>query len=310
MILPVGATVLILTACPGGDATQPDPYVPGRSYFGANDYVEYIAGDLPLVFTAAHGGLLAPADIPVRTEGACGGDFATVRDSYTQELTRDLRAAFFTLTGKYPHIVINRLSRDRLDANRPLADAACGDPRAETAWNEYHDFIEVAKARILAEYGRGWYTDIHGHGHAVQRLELGYRLGAATLRRSDAELDDDPSFEQLSSFRSFSESSPLSLSALLRGPKALGTLLEEAGYPSVPSQQDPAPLAGEEYFSGGYNTQRHACATGGQICGVQIEANMIGVRNTALGRETFALALVNVYAEFLWTNFAIALGAL
>src|SRR3954451_9440909 len=55
------------------------PYTPGVAAFGTKQYVEYIPGNLPLIFSAAHGGLLSPADIAVRTEAACGGDFATIQ---------------------------------------------------------------------------------------------------------------------------------------------------------------------------------------------------------------------------------------
>ena len=93
---------------------------------------------------------------------------------------------------------------------------------------------------------------------------------------ADAELDATPAYEPLASIRTFSEASPLSFSALLRGPTALGTLLGDAGFPSVPSAQDPAPGVGEPYFNGGYSTDRHACSNGGEICGVQIEAPNAG----------------------------------
>lgn len=296
------------TSPPQSLVVAPGEYTPGTSYFGDEGYIEYIAGNMPLIFTAPHGGTEEPAGIPERTDASCGLDVATVRDLNTDALVLDIQTAFFNRTGKYPHIVINRLHRNRLDANRPIGEAACGSPQAEEAWRDYHAFIEVAKARILAEHGKGWYTDVHGHGHDIQRLELGYELSATTLRRSDAVLDGTATYENASSFRTFSQASPLSFSELLRGPTALGTLFAAAGYPAVPSQQDPAPDVGESYFSGGYNTDRHACSNGGQICGVQIEANLTGVRNNATSRSNFAVALAAVYGEYL-ANFGITLPA-
>ena len=136
------------------------PYTPGTSYYGRNDYIEYIAGNLPVIFSAPHGGSLTPSEIPDRTDAACGGDAVTGTDTNTQELTRAIRTAFYNRTGKYPHIIINRLHRRKLDANRNITEAACGDPEAEIAWNEFHDFIDVAKNRILTDYGKGWYTDV------------------------------------------------------------------------------------------------------------------------------------------------------
>ena len=312
-VLAVGAcadapTGLSRTPPPPSLAVAPGPYAPGASYFGENDHIEYIAGNLPLIFTAPHGGQLEPAGIPLRTDASCGVDVTTVRDANTELLVRDIQQAFLQRTGGYPHIVINHLHRNRLDANRPIEEAACGDPQAEEAWRDYHAFVEAARARILTDHGKGWYTDVHGHGHDIQRLELGYELSGTTLRRSDAELDGSATFENASSIRTFSQESPLSFSALLRGPTALGTLFTAAGYPAVPSQQDPAPDVGEDYFSGGYNTDRYACSRGGQICGVQIEANFTGVRNNATTRSEFAVALAAVYGEYL-QNFGIALPA-
>jgi hypothetical protein len=282
--------------------------VPGTSYFGTNEWIEYIPGDLPLIFSAPHGGGLTPSSIPVRTSASCGSDdFSTTRDANTEELTREILAAFFARTGKYPHVVINRLHRNRLDANREIDAAACGDPGAVQAWQEFHAFINTAKGAVLAEQGKGWYTDVHGHGHEVPRLELGYNMSATTLRRSDAELDTDPAFEASTAIKVFSQESPLSFSALLRGPTALGTLFERAGVRAVPSQQDPAPAEGEAFFSGGDNTRAHGCRDGGQICGVQIEHNRIGIRDTAENRAAYAARLVDVYEEYLSTNFDIFL---
>ena len=288
-----------LAAC-GDEPAAPRRFVPGTSYFGAGGHVEYIAGDLPLIFSAPHGGTLRPLDIPPRAVGpACGSDVVTVGDANTAELAREIGSAFLARTGRRPHIVLNLLHRDRMDANRDVGEAACGSPAAEAAWRDYHAFIDAARAAVGAGGGRGWYTDLHGHGHAAQRLELGYGLGAATLRRADAELDATPALESAASVATFSRASPLSFSALLRGPTALGTLFADAGYPAVPSRQDPAPASGEGYFSGGYSTARHACASGGAICGVQIEANFTGVRDAAPSRARFAAAVAAVYGEYL-----------
>lgn len=302
---------LLLIGCWGGEAplptggggptapTQPTVYVPGTSYFGDNEYIEYIAGNMPLIFTAPHGGALMPSSIPTRTASACGGAATTVSDANTEDLARVIRTEFFNRFGKHPHIVINRLHRNRLDANRELGEAACGNAQATEAWRDYHEFIETARTKVATDHERGWYTDLHGHGHAIARLELGYDLSATTLRLTDAELDAAAAYENASTIRVFSQSSPLSFSALLRGATSLGTRLTDAGFPSVPSAQDPAPDVGEEYFSGGYNTERHSCKTTGTICGVQIEANFTGVRDTPASRAAFAAAIATAYVGFL-----------
>lgn len=266
------------------------PFTPGQSYFGRNQYVEYIAGNSPVIFAAPHGGTLMPDEIEART---CG---TTVRDSNTEELARTLRDTFFASTGKYPHIVINRLSRSRFDANRDQAEATCGNAVAAVAWEEWHAILDIAKAAVIASSGRGWFVDLHGHGHTIPRLELGYLLTNADLDLADTQLE---ARVEASSIRSLSEDdTTTSFAQLLRGPHSLGAMFAAEGFRSIPSPADPSP-SGADYFDGGYNTERHGCAAGGKICGVQIEANFTGVRDTEANRARFAEAIVRVTRTFL-----------
>lgn len=274
-------------------------YTAGRVYVGRGEYIEYLAGNLPILITAPHGGSLTPNEIPDRGSSNCPAGFTTARDTNTEELARAIQAAFVARYNKYPHIVINRLHRRKLDANRDAPEAACGDAEAIIAWNEFHAFATAAKNRILADHGRGWYTDLHGHGHAIARLELGYLLEAADLRLSDAALDSGTAYENESSIRTFSAQSRLSFSALLRGPASLGALFAAEGIPAVPSATDPAPAANQEYFTGGYNTERYSCSAGGNFCGVQLETHFNGVRDTEQSRTRFASALVRAYETYL-----------
>ncbi|WP_433871869.1 hypothetical protein [Saccharopolyspora sp. CA-218241] len=307
LVVPL-ALALVGSAAPPVSAAAPEPlpaeFTPGERYFGSEGYVEYLAGNLPVIFAAPHGGHLRPSTIPERTEQRCGVTPTTVNDLNTQELAREIQREFFAETGKYPHVVINRLHRTRLDANRAIDEAACGSARAERAWTDFHAFIGAAGDQVRQDYDKGWFTDLHGHGHDVQRLELGYLLTGEQLRRPDAELDAG-SFETGTSIRSFSEESPRSFSGLLRGPTALGTLFADAGYPATPSEPDPAPAASEPFFSGGYNTRRHGCVDGGPICGVQIEHNRLGVRENDQQVADYAEALYEVYDTYLRTNFGI-----
>ena len=40
---------------PPQEAIPPGPYVPGQSYFGRNNYIEYLAGNAPVILSAPHG---------------------------------------------------------------------------------------------------------------------------------------------------------------------------------------------------------------------------------------------------------------
>ncbi|HUQ82705.1 MAG TPA: hypothetical protein VM076_16260 [Gemmatimonadaceae bacterium] len=174
---------------PGRDTTTPPPtpvippgpYTPGKSYFGKNDYIEYVAGNAPVIYSAPHGGALVPGDIPDRTAARCGGAATTATDLNTADLVRAMQQRHFARYGTYPHIIINHLARRKLDANRTDPEAACGNAAAAKALVEWHAFIDAAKATVLASSGRGWYMDIHGHGHAKQRLDA---LGAQARHRA------------------------------------------------------------------------------------------------------------------------------
>jgi hypothetical protein len=81
-------------------------YVPGNSYFGRANYIEYIAGNLPVIISVPHGGNLTPSEIPDRT---CGDE--TVTDSYTRELAESVRQEIHNITGCTPHVIICHLKR-------------------------------------------------------------------------------------------------------------------------------------------------------------------------------------------------------
>src|SRR5687767_3164643 len=67
------------------------PYTPGQSYFGRNNYIEYVAGNAPVIYSAPHGGALTPAEIPDRTASRCGGSATTGADLNTVELVRAMQ---------------------------------------------------------------------------------------------------------------------------------------------------------------------------------------------------------------------------
>jgi hypothetical protein len=323
LILAIGmlSAAAALLATSGASATVPivpgGPYKAGQSYFGRNNYIEYIAGDGPLILSAAHGGGLTPSEIPDRSEAACGAAVTTSADLNTRALVVAMQQAMHGRFGTFPHVVINHLHRRKLDANRPISEAACGNTEAGVAWLEYHTFMDIAKLAVLNRTGKGWYMDMHGHGHGIQRLELGYQLPASDLRRTDAALDSGTAFEDASSINTASkDQTNATFSRLLRGPNSLGTLYAVYGFPAVPSANDPFPQPGDPYFNGGFSTERHTCGTlaaplgglpGGNICGVQIETNLIGVRDTPENRARFAQVTATILEEYLGTQWGIPL---
>lgn len=333
-----GALLVLLVACGGGSPTDtatsgssgnggntgtggtggtpaPVVYVPGQSYFGRKNYIEFVAGNAPVILSAPHGGALVPSSIPDRTAAKCGGSATTVTDNNTIELVRAMQQRYFARFGRYPYVVISHLSRKKLDPNRMQLEAACNVAEAQDALDDWHGFISLAKAEVTKAFGTGWYMDMHGHAHPIARLELGYLLADTDVNRTDAQLDASPVFAQTSSIRTLVPKSGLRFSQLLRGPQSLGSLFVAAGFPAVPSQSDPAPN-GTDYFNGGDNTERHTCGsaasalggvTDGPICGVQIETNYTGVRDTQTSRDRFGDVTAQVLETYLLTHWGLKL---
>jgi hypothetical protein len=264
--------------------------VPGESYLGRNGYTEYLPGDMPLVVSAPHGGELRPAEIPDRTWGT------TVQDRNTLDLALRIRSAVRARTGFYPFVILSRLHRIKLDPNREIVEAAQEDSEAERAWWEFQTYIVEAEAMVEETFGDGLYIDLHGHGHDIQRLELGYMLSSSDLNNTDQALST-LTYVNKSSFKALGQKAGVVFADLIRGPSSLGTLFEAQGFPAVPSQSQPNP-GGQPFFSGGYNTGRHGSRDGGSVSGVQIECNYTGVRDTDLNRQAFAEGLAEVLSAF------------
>lgn len=295
-ILPVGGVTQNLAASRPADTAV--RFEPGQTYFGRAEYIEYLAGDLPVIVSAPHGGRLRPDEIPDRTEGT----FAF--DMNTQELARAVAEAFHNRTGHWPHVVICRLHRRKVDCNREIREGAAGHPLAEQAWREFQGFLEAAKAQVVRTHGRGLYIDLHGHGHAEQRLELGYLHRAAELDVDD-EVLDGPQWIAQSSLHALALRGHVPYSALIRGPYSLGALLEAHGFPCSPSPSNPRPRP--PYFSGGYNTVQHG-RLAAPLFGLQIETYYRGVRDTEASRTRFAQALVASVETFLMVHAGVALA--
>lgn len=294
-------------ACSGGTtapAGTPKPDTPAPNAPAPNTpqpldaslYPEFTAGSAPLIIIAPHGGAVAPGNIPDRSCSEC----VTVNDANTQDLARQIADSFQARTGKRPSLVINLLSRRKFDANREIVEATGGYAPLEPVWTALHAAIDSAKKLIGASPGRGLVIDLHGHAHAVQRLELGYLLSATTLRLSDSTLEAQGSVAASSIKRLAADrAGAVASTALLRGPASLGGLIRAGGYAAVPAPDDPAPLVGESYFNGGYNTVRHGSLTGGPTDAIQIECNFDGVRDTSANRGQFAGKLAGALVTYL-----------
>jgi hypothetical protein len=264
--------------------------IPGNSVFGKNNYIEYVVGNLPVIISVPHGGYLKPQRIPDRELGSGGR-----QDTKTQELAREIIESFRQQTGKYPHVIINRLHRDKLDANREQFDATLDDSIATIAWKEFHGFIDSAQRTLEQEWGRSLYIDLHGHRHSWQVVELGYLLVSSQLNMSDKQLDSI-GMKQMTSFGHFTDHK-LTASRLIRGDLSLGALLEKEGIATVPSPKIPHP-GNKPCFSGGYNLEQHSAFSRRNAWGIQVELPT-GIREDKARRRAFADTFVKSLLGFL-----------
>jgi len=266
-----------------------DEYEPGKTYFGRNKYIEYLAGDLPLIFSAPHGGREQPNELPDRAMGT----FAF--DTNTQELARAVADELHNRTGHWPHVIICRVTRRKIDCNREIKEGAAGNPLTEQAWKEFQAYVDAAQEAVVKKHGRGFYIDLHGHGHENQRLELGYLHSAEQLKLSDAEISKTP-YPAESSLKAIAARETTPYADLLRGQHSFGALMEARGFLCSPSPSNPHPKT--PYFRGGYNTSRHG-RDAAPLAGLQIESYSKGVRDTPESRKKFADAIAGTLDEYL-----------
>lgn len=275
-------------------------YVPGQTYWSPDGFIEYRCGSLPLIITAPHGGYLSPDSLPTRS---CPGA-TTIQDGFTLELAQAIDSSYGLNHACRPHVIISHLHRRKLDPNRDSSEASCDDARSMAMWRSFHSYVQAARDSVQQQFGRGLLLDLHGHGHTIQRIELGYQLTGDQLRSGDSAINT--AFRiQRSGIRSLVALNlgSQSHSQLLRGNDALGTWLQAAGYLSVPSQQDTAPQLGQPYFSGGYITERHGSMFGGNVDAVQLEHYMTGLRNTHANRARYADSLRVVTNRYLQIHY-------
>jgi len=280
------------------EAVVPDP---GSTYLGRESYVEYRPGTLPLVLTAPHGGYMEPLEIPNRGWGT------TAQDRNTRELTLAIREELFSRTGANPHVILSNLHRRKLDPNREIVEAAQGNPEAERAWWEFQMYAEAAGNVVAESHGEGLHLDIHGHAHEVNRVEIGYLLSRTDLDQPDGFLSG-MAYLNKASIKALAEKPGNDLAGLIRGQESLGALLEERFVPAVPSPSQPDPGA-DDYFSGGYITERHGSRDGGTISAVQLEHHFPGLRDEEENRQRYAEALVDALLVYFPAHFGFELAA-
>lgn len=216
-------------------------YIPGQSYFGTNNYIEYIAGDLPVIIVAPHGGSLTPSNLP---------DFSTHgKDNGTLETTLQLYDSIVSHTnGCIPHVIINHLHPTKLNAAREIDSAAGTNLDARQAWYDFHDFIDTAKYRVTNDWSAGHYFEMHGNGHAEMWTEVGLGVSKTYLNGSDSLIMTRVNY---STVKNLCTNGGVNFLDVVKGPMSLGNLLDSKGWKSVPSLTHPSPDTGGFFMQDG-----------------------------------------------------------
>jgi N-formylglutamate amidohydrolase len=270
----------------------------------SNDWDQFVTfkeGNFPLILVAPHGGDLKPQWIDDRD---CD-NAVTTQDQYTLGIALQLEQALHDI-GIKPYMVLTKIHRIKIDLNRSLETSVCQDETSNELWQLFHQQIERYRRDITQKYGRGLLIDIHGHGHPIQRIELGYLITSQQLINSSNE-DNFNDLNTNISIKSLVSNHPenQTLNQILLGPNSLGTLLTAQGFPAVPSEQDPAPNVGDPFFSGGANTKNYGSRDGGKIDAIQLELNRQGLRQESENRQEFShvfARIISVYMHYHYSD--------
>lgn len=256
-------------------------YKPKTIVYGSYNLVQLEVGDYnsPIILASPHDGEVKQYNDGtqiVKISERVHSSAVTVRDINTTDLCHKIADSLQKLTGLRPHVIVNKIARSHMEPNRALADAYLRHPAAVKAWEEYHDFLKVARQIVKKNVGKGLFIDMHGHGHDNDRIEVGYLLTSNDLNNVNESIDV---MAYKTSIFSRSKNSIYPFSSLINGDVAFGTLLANRNCPSVPSKQDPRPWD-DEYFNGGYCTGTYGSRrSNDNIDAIQLETPGPIIRN-------------------------------
>lgn len=257
--------------------------------WGVNNYIEFHKGTLPIILVGPHTGSLKPSDLPDVSDHDI--------DNGTMETLRGVEQHIATLTGGCrPYSIINHIHPTKMLASYDIDSAAGDHPIARQAWNEFHQFIDTAKALIVNDWGSGHYFELHGNGHPEKWNEIGQGVSKEHLA-----LEEDQLYARrdLSTIRSIAQTEDFI--QLLRGPKSLGGLLDSMGWKSTPSPAHPSPAPGNFFFAG-WNTWLHGSRYEGTIDATHVESYwefMVLEQN----REAYQKDLAQAIVTFMETHY-------
>tara|TARA_B100000953_G_C17968332_1_gene405339 strand:- start:74 stop:1102 length:1029 start_codon:yes stop_codon:yes gene_type:complete len=261
-------------------------FIPSVSYFDQNNYVEYIAGNLPIIIVVPHGGSLTPTNLPViGNHGIDNGTFETSHLLYDSIIHHT--------NGCFPHMIISHLHPTVMNPVREIDSAAGTNIDARNAWYDFHDFIDTAKYDITNTWGAGHYFEMHGNGHSDMWTEIGLGVSKTYLNGSDSLILSRVGY---STVKNLCTNGGINFLDIIKGSSSLGGLLDSKGWNSVPSPSNPSPGLGG-FFYAGWNTWEHGSRYSGVIDASHVE-NYYAFMQIS-NRDQYANDLSNSIIEFM-----------
>jgi len=271
--------------------------MPGQSYFGQNNYIEYIAGNLPIIIVVPHGGSLIPANLPII--GIHGVDNGTFETSH---LVYD--SIIYYTNGCFPHMIISHLHPTVMNPAREIDSAAGTNIDARNAWYDFHDFIDTAKYDITNTWGAGQYFETHGNGHSDMWTEIGLGVSKTYLNGSDSLILSRVGY---STVKNLCTNGGANFLDVIKGPYSLGGLLDNKGWNSVPSPSNPSPNTGG-FFYAGWNTWKHGSRYSGVIDAPHVENYFVFMQTS--NREQYANDLSKSIIEFMNIHYGFVMNCM
>lgn len=164
------------------DPPRPPPTRTPR-LLGASKYTEYVPGNGPLILCSLLGGHVFDPQLTQLQGSGGGGGGGAGSTTHTNQAALDLAARIEIALGYKPHVVMVHLSPTYVDASTfiwrrhdssPFASVAANHPTASRAWFEVHEWVAMAREKVVEDHGRGLMLELVGSSNS--QVEIGYLL--------------------------------------------------------------------------------------------------------------------------------------
>lgn len=229
-------------------------YVPGEIITDTNGYIEYLVGNSPIIISLPHDGEILPSNMDdISTPPIPAKNSKKVIEYFYQYFIQESN-------GKFPHIITNNISSNKLDPNSEISNGATNS-LSQLYHNTYHSYIQTAIDSINKYYDSALLINLTAHDDDNQFIELRYLLTLDNLKKDNSELD---SFRDISSIKQLSYLSYSDFHETIRGFNSMGKIIMDQRCCSpiwytfnvTPSKNFPTPPS-QNYNQGGYIIEKY-----------------------------------------------------